>query len=148
MCQKQVQMGETCKRETSVKKVAERVSAKSLQSCLTLCDPVDCSPPGSSVHGILQARILGRVAISLSRGSSLPREGRDQSRVSYISFIGRWVDWAAVIPAVSEPQLFRRECFLSLSSPPAGCKASGSDKTLRTVDCQDGRSLVSWFITS
>ena len=32
--------------------------AKSLQSCLTLCDPMDCSPPGSSVHGILQARIL------------------------------------------------------------------------------------------
>ena len=33
------------------------VYAKSLQSCLTLCDPMDCSPPGSSVHGILQARI-------------------------------------------------------------------------------------------
>ena len=35
---------------------------KSLQSCLTLCDPMDCSPPGSSVHGILQARILEKVA--------------------------------------------------------------------------------------
>ena len=42
------------------------------QSCLTLCDPVDCSPPGSSVHGILQARILEWVAISFSRGSSQP----------------------------------------------------------------------------
>ena len=42
------------------------VCAKSLQSCLTLCDPVDCSPPGSSVHGILQARILEWVAISFS----------------------------------------------------------------------------------
>ena len=40
------------------------------QSCLTLCDPVDCSPPGSSVHGILQARVLEWVAISFSRGSS------------------------------------------------------------------------------
>ena len=38
------------------------------------CDPMDCSPPGSSVHGILQARILGRVAISFSRGSSWPRD--------------------------------------------------------------------------
>ena len=38
------------------------------QSCLTPCDPVDCSPPGSSVHGILQARILEWVAISFSRG--------------------------------------------------------------------------------
>ena len=44
-------------------------SAKSLQSCLTLCNPMDCSPPGSSVHGILQARILEWVAISFSRGS-------------------------------------------------------------------------------
>ena len=37
------------------------------QSCLTLCNPMDCSPPGSSVHGILQARILERVAMPLSR---------------------------------------------------------------------------------
>ena len=43
------------------------------QSCLTLCDPMDCSPPGSSVHRILQA-ILERVAISFFRGSSQPRE--------------------------------------------------------------------------
>ena len=40
------------------------------QSCLTLCDPMDCSPPGSSVRGISQARILEYVAISFSRGSS------------------------------------------------------------------------------
>ena len=40
------------------------------QSCPTLCDPVDCSPPGSSVHGILQARILEWVAISFFRGPS------------------------------------------------------------------------------
>ena len=39
-------------------------AAKSLQSCPTLCDPIDCSPPGSSVPGILQARILEWVAIS------------------------------------------------------------------------------------
>ena len=45
--------------------------AKSLQSCLTLCDPMDCSPPGSTVHGILQARILEWVAISCSRASRL-----------------------------------------------------------------------------
>ena len=41
-------------------------AAKSLQSCLTLCDPIDSSPPGSSIHGILQARILEWVAISFS----------------------------------------------------------------------------------
>ena len=44
-----------------------------IESCPTLCNPMDCSPPGSSVHGILQARILERVAISFSRGSFQPR---------------------------------------------------------------------------
>ena len=42
------------------------------QSCLTLCDPVDCSLPGFSVHGILQVRVLEWVTISFSRGSSDP----------------------------------------------------------------------------
>ena len=58
------------------------------QSCLTLCHPVDCSPPGSSVHGILQARILEWVATPSSRGSSEPR---DQNYVSYMPYIGRQV---------------------------------------------------------
>ena len=44
------------------------------QSCLSLCDPTDCSPPGSSVHGILQARIVKCVAMPSSRGSSPPRD--------------------------------------------------------------------------
>ena len=44
------------------------------QSCPTLYDPMDCNPPGSSVHGIFQARILGWIAISSSRGSSQPRD--------------------------------------------------------------------------
>ena len=52
------------------------------QSCPTLWDPVDCSPPGSSIHGILQARILEWVAISFSRGSSQPR---DRIQVSCIA---------------------------------------------------------------
>ena len=49
---------------------AAAAAAKSLQSCLTLCDPIDSSPLGSSFPGILQARILEWVAISFSRGSS------------------------------------------------------------------------------
>ena len=44
------------------------------QSCLTLCNPMDCSLPGSSVHGILQIRILEGVAIFFSRGSFRPRD--------------------------------------------------------------------------
>ena len=51
------------------------------QSCPTLCDPMDCSLPGSSVHGIFQVIVLEWIAISFSRGSSLPR---DQTQVSRI----------------------------------------------------------------
>ena len=54
------------------------------QSCPTLCDPMDCSPPGSSVHGIFQARVLEWGAISFSRRSSPPR---NRTRVSCI--VGR-----------------------------------------------------------
>ena len=52
------------------------VCAKSLKSCPTLCDPMDCSPPGSSVHGNLQVRILERGALPSSKGSSRPRNLR------------------------------------------------------------------------
>ena len=49
---------------------AAAAAVESLQSCLTLGSPVECSPPGSSVHGILQARILESVVIFFPRGSS------------------------------------------------------------------------------
>ena len=62
--------------------------SKVTQSSPTLCDPVDCSPPGSSVHGILQARMLEWGAISFSKGSSWHR---DQTHISYVSCIIRQV---------------------------------------------------------
>ena len=58
------------------------MGAKLLQLCLTLCDPMDYTPPGSSVHGILQARILEWVAMPSSRGSS---QTRDQNLLSLTS---------------------------------------------------------------
>ena len=67
-----------------------KVKVKSLNR-VWLCDPVDCSPPGSSIHGILQARILEWVAVSFSRGSSQPW---DQIQVSCVA--GRFFNlWAA-----------------------------------------------------
>ena len=51
-----------------------RLCVKVAQSCLTLCDPMDCSVPGSAVHGILQARTLEWVTVPFSRGSSQPRD--------------------------------------------------------------------------
>ena len=63
---------------------------KVTQSCPTLCDPMDCSLPGSSVHGILQVRILEWVAVPFSRGSSEPR---DWAQVSHIAG-GFFTIWA------------------------------------------------------
>ena len=59
-----------------------------VQSCLTLCDPLDCSPPSSSVHGNPQTRVLEQVAISSFRGSSRPR---DRTRVSLVSCISKQI---------------------------------------------------------
>ena len=53
------------------------------QSCPTLCNPMDCCPPGSSVHGIIQARILAWVSMPFSRGSSWPKVW------TWVSFISR-----------------------------------------------------------
>ena len=74
------------------------------QSCSTVCDPKDHIPPGSSVYGILQARIQKWVAISSSMGSSQPR---DQTHVSYMSCIGRWILY---ISATWEAQLLDK-CY-------------------------------------
>ena len=71
------------------------------QSCLTLSDTMDCSPPASSVRGISQARMLEWAVISFSRGSSRPR---DRTRVSCISCAaGRF--FTAVPPVKSSEQL-------------------------------------------
>ena len=64
------------------------LECKCAQSCLTLCDPMDCSLPGSSVHGISQARMLEWVAISDTRVSSPPW---DWTCVSCVFCIGRWI---------------------------------------------------------
>ena len=73
---------------------------KHVQSHLTLCNPMDCSPPGSSIHSISQARLLKWVAISFSRGSFRPR---DWTHGSCISCIGRgilyhWATWEGLVP--------------------------------------------------
>ena len=58
------------------------------QASPALCDPMDCSPPSSSVHGIFQARILEWVAIFFSKGTSRPRH---QIHVSWVAYIGRQI---------------------------------------------------------
>ena len=92
------------------------------QSCLTLCDPMNCSPPGSSICGILQAGILEWVAIPFSRGSSWPR---DQTLVSCIRgrFFTIWATWG---PYTQCCEL----CLVAQSYPtlcdPMDCSPQGS----------------------
>ena len=79
----------------------------------TLCDPMNCSPSGSSVCGILQPRILEWVAICFSRGSSWPR---DWTQVSCVSCFGRWIlnHWRHLgSPAMHTPAIL--PCFSNLS---------------------------------
>ena len=85
------------------------VFAKSLQSCSTLCDPVDCSPPGSSVHGILQAGILGWVAISSSREDLPDPKIKPTSLMSPAlaeGFFTTSATWAAPGASPSLPQVW------------------------------------------
>ena len=62
--------------------VSAAAAAKSLQSCLTLCDPIDSSPPGSPIPGILQARTLERVALSFSSTRKWKAKVKSQSEVA------------------------------------------------------------------
>ena len=77
----------------------DKVHAKSFQSCQTLRYPMDCSPPGSPLHGILQARILEWFVVPFSRGCS---QSRDQTHVSYV-----YLHWqAGSLPLAPPGNLF------------------------------------------
>ena len=95
--------------------------AKSLQLCVTLWDPVDCSPPGSSVHKILQARILEWVAISFSRGSSQPRDRTQVSCGSYTAgrFFTAEPPGEALLTITRVPKLPPLTCLSVLHSSPS-----------------------------
>ena len=73
-----------------IKSIKKKSESEVAQSCLTLCDPMDCSPPGSSVHGILQARILEWVAISFPRIKSIHMH-KDFAKVIF----GHWPDYCS-----------------------------------------------------
>ena len=79
------------------------------QSCPTLCDLMDCSPPGSSLHEIFQARILEWVAISFSRGSSQPRD-RTQVTCTVGRFFTEWATREAQWNIIQPQNL--KSCYL------------------------------------
>ena len=98
-----------------------------------LCDPLDCTLPGSSVHGILQARILEWVAMPSSRGSSPPR---DQTHVSYISCIGRQVLYHK--RHLGSPKIKDRRTYLFLAP-------NSKDSCIPSVLCCSDSSTVHSF---
>ena len=89
-----------------------RRSCTVAQSCLTLCNPMDCNPLGSFVHGVFQSRMLEWVSVSSSRGSSWPS---DPTCISGVSCIGRcilyhWAAWGALsLPIVAKNYSFCRK---------------------------------------
>ena len=105
---------------------------------LTLCDPMDCSLPGSSVHGIFQARILEWVAIFSSRGSSQPK---DQTRPSCSSCTGRQIlyQWATGKPGL------RRRRFQFLKPTP-WTKIRRFNKCLKFIPYFTGQQLFAHLL--
>ena len=87
-------------------------AAKSLQSCLTLCDPMDGSPPGSSAHGILQARTLEWVAISSSNAWKWKAKVKSLSRVWLLA-----TPWTAAYQAPPSMGFSRQEYWSGVPLP-------------------------------
>ena len=111
---------------------------KLFQSCLTLCNPVDCSPPGSFVHGIVQARILEWIAIS--RGSSPPRDR------TYVSCLLHWQVGSLPLvppgkPMESEAQGEQSTLRNSLGLEFCCCSVTKSCLTLQLYGLQHPRLL-------
>ena len=101
--------------EGQVKKLIKSEN-KVTQSCLTLCEPINCSLPSSSVHGILQARVLEWVAISFSRGSS---RTRDPTRVSCMAG-RRFTLWATRnVKSLSWIRIFATPWTVAYQAPPS-----------------------------
>ena len=90
--------------------------AKSLRSCPTLCDPIDGSPPGSPVPGILQARTLERVAISFSNVWEWKVKGKSLSRVQLFA-----TPWTAAHQAPPSMGLSRQKYWSGLPLPSPHC---------------------------
>ena len=92
--------------------LAAAAAAKSLQLCPTLCDPIDCSPPGSPVPGILQARTLEWVAISLSNA------GKWKVKVKSLSHVGLFATpWTAAYQAPPSMGFSRQEYWSGVPLP-------------------------------
>ena len=112
------------------------------QSCLTLCDPMDYSLTGSSVHGIFQARILEWVSISFSRRSSWHRDQTQVSRVvgrRFTFWATREVDTCMQVSTTNEhlpsnSTMIKSCCHCCFSTPVKGIQGGGQNETLCALE--------------
>ena len=100
----------------------------------TLCKPMDCSPPGFSIHGIFQARILESVSISFSRETSWLR---DQTRVSFVSCLGRRI-LSSVPPGKSGRVSVIRALIPAMRPPPSDHITTPRPCLLKASHCELG----------
>ena len=116
----------------------KKVKVLAAQLCLTLCDPMDCSPPGSSVHGILQARILEWVDIPFSRGSPWPM----RTWVSALQEDSLPSKPLGKPPILAYYQVIYLLCLLLIvCSPPPSSRSSMRSRRAWTINIS-----VSWYI--
>ena len=142
-------LGNPAQRQSFLKFVSNMFSeseSEVAQLCPNLCDPMDCSPPGSSVHGIFQARVLEWVAISFSRGSSWPR---DRTQVSCI--VGRCFTIWATRETCSQVTL-KTDTLLGfpggsvVKNPPANARDTGSIPGSGIFPGEGNGSPFQWFL--
>ena len=118
--------------------VTAAAAAKLLQSCPTLCDPIDGSPPGPDVPGILQARILERVAISFSNA------WKWKVKVKLLSHVRLLVTpWTAAHQA-PPPMGFSRQEYWSGVPLPSPCTVRGTYKNHNIIACWNGKGDKNW----
>ena len=103
---------------------------RSVRSCLTLCGPMDCSPPGSSLPGIFPARILVWAIISFSRASSQPR---DRTCVSSIAGGFFTAEPPGTTPIIDKKALF--QCYVGMEGVPGRCAWRASGRRVKGLNC-------------
>ena len=121
----------------AIYRAASATAAKSLQSCLTLCNPIDGSPPGSPVSGILQARALEWVAISFSNAWKWKVKVKPLSRVQLFT-----TPWTAAYQASPSMGFSRQEYWSGVPSPSLIYRAV-SPKFTSSIQLLKSKTIIS-----
>ena len=137
-----------CSSKTHIDKSISAAAAKSLQLCPTLCDPIDSSPPGSPIPGILQARTLEWGAISFSNAWKWKVKGKSFSRVRLFA-----TPWTAAYQAPPSMGFSRQEYWSGVPSPSPNQFLTGiliisvipSKTTRNTLGAEQDGFITCWF---